>query len=104
MQKLVGMILLYVDDACFGGAGHRHEKVIKATLGKFTVGKTQEGEFDFLGRHVTQRADFTFEVNMDKYLRGVEKVFILMARRKQSTSKLTAKELHDYRSLVGQLA
>ena len=29
---------------------------------------------------------------------------IPMARRKQSTSSLTPKELHDYRSLVGQLA
>jgi len=78
--------------------------VIKATLGKFTVGKTQEDEFDFLGRHVTQRKDYTIEVDMDKYLRGVDTVNIPMARRKQSQPPLTPKELRDYRSIVGQLA
>ena len=41
---------------------------------------------------------------MDKYLRGLERVFIPMSRRRQSTSPLTPKELHDYRSIVGQLA
>ena len=66
--------------------------------------KTQEDEFDFLGRHVTQRRDFSIEVDMDKYLRGVERVTAPLTRRRQTTSKLTPKELHDYRSLVGQLA
>ena len=77
--------------------------MIKATLGKFTVGKTQEDEFDFLGRHVTQKKDYTIEVDMDKYLRGVEKVNIPMARRKQPQSPLTPEELHDDRSIFGQL-
>ena len=53
-NKLVGMLLLYVDDACFGGSGPQHEAVIKSTLSQFTVGKIQEDEFDFLGRHVTR--------------------------------------------------
>ena len=44
------------------------------------------------------------EVDMDKYLRGLERVMVPMARRKQSASPLTPKELHDYRSIVGQLA
>ena len=78
-NQLVGMLLLYVDDACFGGFGPLYDKVLKATLAKLTVGKTQEGEFDFLGRHVTQRTAFSIEVDMDKYLRGVEKVMIPMS-------------------------
>ena len=65
------------------------------------MGKIQEQEFDFLGRHVTQRPDYTIEVDMDKYIRALEKVTIPMARRRQSTSPLTPKELHDYRSIVG---
>ena len=44
------------------------------------------------------------EVDMDKYLRNVERVMVPMSRRRQSSSSLTVKELHDYRSLVGQLA
>ena len=93
-----------MDDACFGGSGPLYDRVIRETLAKFTVGKTQEDEFDFLGRHVTQRKDFSIEVDMDKYLRNVERVQIPMSRRKQSSSPLTPKELHDYRSIVGQLA
>ena len=41
---------------------------------------------------------------MEKTIRGIERVMIPMARRQQSQSPLTPKELHDYRSLVGQLA
>lgn len=41
---------------------------------------------------------------MDKFLKGVERVLVFMARREQPTLRLTPKELHDYRSLVGQLA
>ena len=59
------MLLLYVDDACFGGAGRYYEQTIKATLDKFAVGKMQEDEFDCLGRHVTQKKDYTIEIDMD---------------------------------------
>ena len=69
-NKVVAMLLLYVDDACFGGSGPLYDKVIKQTLSKFTVGKIQEDEFDFLGRHVTQKKDFSIEVDMDKYIRA----------------------------------
>ena len=100
-NKVVGMLLLHVDDAYFGGSGQLYDKVIQNTLHKFTVGKTQEQEFDVLGRHVTQRPDFTIEVDMDRYLRQVQKVIIPMARRKQPTSALTPKEIHDYRSILG---
>ena len=78
---LVGLLLLYVNDACVGGAGRYYEQVLKSTLGKFTVGKTQEDEFDFLGQDMAQKKDYTIEVDTDKYLRGVEKVNIPMARR-----------------------
>ena len=65
-NKLVGTLLLYVDDACFGSSGPHSEAVIKSTLSQFIVGKTREDEFDFLGRHVTQRKDYSIEVDMDK--------------------------------------
>ena len=68
------------------------------------MGKTQETEFDFLGRHVTQRPDYSIEVDMDKYLHGVEKVMIPVAGRKRPQPPFSPKELHDYRSIAGQLA
>ena len=103
-NQLDGMLLLYVDDACFGGGGKYYEQVMKKTLEMLTVGKVAEKEFDFLGRHVTQLLDFSIEVDMEKNIRGIERVMIPMARRKQPQSPLTPKELHDYRSIVGQPA
>ena len=103
-NKLIGMLLLYVDDACFGGEGPVYERVVKETLKQFTIGKTEEGAFKFLGRQVTQNKDFSVEIDMDAYFKTVKPVQIPMQRRKQGTSPLTSKELHDYRSLVGQLA
>ena len=50
----VGKLLLYVDDACYGGKGPHYEHVIGQTLKRFNIGKQAEKEFDFLGRHVTQ--------------------------------------------------
>ena len=58
------MLLLYVDDACFGGSGAYYDQVIETTLGKFTIGKTKEDEFDFLGRHVTQNKDYSIDVEI----------------------------------------
>ena len=67
------MLLLYVDDACYGGKRPHYEHVIGQTLKRFNIGKQAEKEFDFLGRHVTQYSDFRIEVDMDKYIRALEK-------------------------------
>ena len=47
-----GMLLLYVDDGCFGGKGQHFEATMEKTLKRFNIGKLFEGEFEFLGRHV----------------------------------------------------
>ena len=101
---VVGMLLLYVDDACYGGSGPHYEHVVNQTHKQFNIGKKFETEFDFLGRHVKQYSDFRIEVDMDKYIRSLEKVVIPTARRNQPKSPLTPTELHQYRSITGQLA
>jgi len=103
-QNVVGMLLLYVDDACYGGRGTHFEHVMEQTYKRFNIGKKFTKEFDFLGRHVKQYNDFRIEVDMDKYIRSLEKVKIPAVRRNQPTSPLTAPEQHQYRSIVGQLA
>lgn len=75
--------LLHPDDACFGGEEVHYDDVIKPALPKFIIEKTKEGEFNFLGRHVTQNPDFSIEVVMDKYLKQVNQVMVPTARRKQ---------------------
>ena len=67
------MLLLYVDDAGYGGKGTHYEHVMAQTLKRFNIGKQSEKEFDFLGRRVTQSKDFRIEADMDKYIRALEK-------------------------------
>ena len=50
-----------------------------------------EDEFDFLGRHVTQKKDYTIEIDMDKYLRAVDTVNIPMLRPTTSTISVDTK-------------
>ena len=84
------MLILHVDEACYGGTGtvfHQAMEQLKQTL---TLGAEHQDEFTFHGRH--------------EYVRQLEKVKLTKERTSKPKSKLTDRELHDYRSIVGQLA
>jgi len=98
------LLCLHVDDACYAGEGPEFEKAMNYIRGKFTLGKEEKDDFDFLGRHVVQRKDFTVELDQWAYIKALERVHVSKERRSNPKSPLTPKELHDYRSLVGQLA
>ena len=100
----VGMLVLHVDDAAYAGEGPIFEKAMQHLRKKFTIGKEEHDEFEFLGRHVKQHSDYSIDIDQHSYVKALERVHISRERRSQSKEKLTDKELHDYRSLVGQLA
>ena len=60
---LVGMMVLHVDDACYAGSGTYWDAHIKQCLSQFNIGKEKTQEFDFLGRHVTQKDDFSILID-----------------------------------------
>ena len=64
----------------------------------------EKDEFDFLGRHVVQRKDCQIEIDQHSYVKGLQRVVVPKERRAKPKAPLTPKELHDYRSIVGQLA
>jgi hypothetical protein len=97
-------MVLHVDDACYGGEGRYWDATIADCLKQFKIGNEKKDEFDFLGRHVKQNADFSIEIDQHQYIENLQKVFVPKSRRVTPTSKLTAEELSSYRSLVGQLA
>ena len=103
-RKNVGMLVLHVDDAAYAGEGPLWEKALQHLRKKFTIGKEEFDEFTFLGRHVKQNKDFSIEIDQHEYVKSLKHVRVDRARRSQGKSPLTSKELHDYRSLVGQLA
>ena len=71
---------------------------------QFHIGKEKTKEFDFLGRRVTQKDDYSIPIDQHQYVKNLERVFIPKERRQKPQSPLTPKELSDYRSIVGQLA
>ena len=60
--ELDAMLCTHVDDLLFA---HKPSgaKVIQEILGKFSVGKTEEGSFRYCGRRFTQHDDFTIEID-----------------------------------------
>ena len=104
-NPLCGMLVLHVDDACYGGDGLYYKSVIDNVLKQFKIGNQKEKEFDFLGRHVKQNQQyFSIEIDQHQYVKNLERVFIPKARRCQPNAKLNPDELSSYRSIVGQLA
>ena len=100
----VGMLVLHVDDACFAGEGPMWEKAMQRLRSRFTIGKEEYDDFTFLGRHVVQKPDCSIEIDQHEYVKSIQRVPVLKERRSKPKETLSAKELHDYRSLVGQLA
>ena len=98
------MLVLHVDDACFSGSGPQFEKAMDYLRSKFIIGKEEYDSFIFLGRHVKQLNDFSIEVDQHDYVKGLQRVVVSKERRSQPNAKLNHKELHDFRSLTGQLA
>ena len=99
-----GMLILHVDDACFAGRGKQWEKAMQYVRAHFTIGKEEYNDFTFLGRRVRQNKDCTIELDQHDYVKALEKVSVPRERRNRPKAVLTSKELHDYRSIVGQLA
>ena len=100
----VGMLVLHVDDAAYAGEGPIFEKAMQHLRKKFIIGKEEFDDFVFLGRHVVQKKNFEIEIDQKEYVQSLTKVAVSKDRRAQTKSRLTAKEEHDYRSIVGQLA
>ena len=99
-----GMLILHVDDACYGGTGTVFQQPMEQLKQTLTIGAERQDDFTFLGRHVVQKQDFTIEIDQHEYVMQLEKIKLTKERISKPTSKLTDKELHDYRSIVGQLA
>ena len=102
--QCVGMLVLHVDDACYGGSGPEYDACVAKTRQAFKLGSEKEWDFEFLGRHVVQHEDYSISVDQHAFVQGLHHIHIPKDRRRNSKGRLTAKEEHDYRSLVGQLA
>eukprot|EP00435_Cladocopium_sp_Y103_P049354 s1856_g14.t2 len=98
---LDAMLCTHVDDLLFA---HKPSgaKVMEEILGKFSVGKTEEGSFRYCGRRFTQHDDFSVEIDAEENTRGIKPILIDKTRKGSET--VTEKELTSLRSVTGSLA
>jgi hypothetical protein len=62
--KLIGMLLLHVDDFLVCGNSEFKESVLKKITQKYTVSKHSSGSFKYIGVNISQEDDF---ITMDQY-------------------------------------
>ena len=99
----VGMLVLHVDDGCWAGHGPHFSKAQEMLRSCMNMGKEEEGEFTFLGRHVKQFPDGTIEIDQYDYCRQIESIKVPRHRRQTPDAPITDAERRDLRALLGKL-
>ena len=98
-NKINGILCTHVDDFCYGGT----ESFLKEKIGelreKLKVGEQESKKFKYIGVMVEQREDKII-LNQWGYVNSIREP---EARRFNGNRVLSAKELTEYRSVVGQL-
>jgi len=102
-EKLVGMLVVHVDDGVWAGSGPAFVAVQKRLRGLINIKVEKKGQFDVLGRHVTQTQDGIC-VQQWEYLAKMQGILVARARRANGGASLTPQERTQYLSLVQQLA
>ena len=101
---IIGALILHVDDGLWTGTGSRFKSAQGCVRRAFKALKEKNGEFDFLGRHVTQDEHFNITVDQHQYIREIRPIYVTAARRRDAAMDATPHEESSYRSLVAQLA
>ena len=98
-ENLNGMLCTHVDDFCYGGTESFLEETIGRLREKLQVGEQESKKFKYIGVNVEQKED-RICVNQWRYVSSITEP---EANRFRGTRALKAKELTEYRSVVGQL-
>ena len=73
----MGMLVLHVDDACHAGEGPAYTRAMDYVRKHFTIGKEEQDDFVFLGRHVVQHKDYSIEIDQHQYIDSVQKLSLI---------------------------
>ncbi len=102
-NKLIGLILLHVDDFMICGNRKFNEDICKKIMQKYDISKHLKGTFKYIGITISQDEEF---ITMDQfeYAKCVKIVDLDKGRRMQKDSLLSANEKTYYLSLLGKLS
>ncbi len=87
--KLIGMILLHVDDFLVSGNRHFKDSVVKEIMKKYDVSKHTAGTFKYIGMNIKQCNEF-ITIDQADYCKNVKIVELEKGRKLQRQSPLTA--------------
>ena len=99
-QKLIGLLLVHVDDFLFGGTAKFKKAIIQKILDKYQISKQSSQSFVYLGWNVVQDEE---GISMDQreYCKGI--LPVLPLPKKKDDELLSADEKKSYQGLLGKL-
>ena len=97
--EVIGLLCSHVDDFCYGGEETFMDNLITRLKDKLRIGEQESNSFKYIGVWVRQEED-RICVEQCKYVDQIREPEV---RRFGGTRILEAKELTEYRSVVGQL-
>ena len=101
--KLIGLLILYVDDILFGGNDRFLQEVIEKLKTIFEISSEQESAFKYLGISIMQAEDGTITVDQKQYINNIKQIPISSERSCEKDSTLTSQERTLLKSVVGKL-
>ena len=101
--KLIGLLLLHVDDFLVSGNNQFKETVLKRITVKYDVSKHIAGSFKYIGINISQNSEY-ITLDQADYCKNVKIVELDRGRQLQKQSQLTAEERTSYLSLLGKLS
>ena len=102
-NKLIGLMLMHVDDFLFCGTAKFHTDVIKPLKKKYETSRHEHGAFKYIGIDISQD-DLGITLDQTKYIQCVQKVQVKAARQEEAEEKLTKEEQTEYLSLLGKIS
>ena len=100
--RLEGIVCIHVDDYCWGGTGYFEGLVIAKLKKHFLVGIVDSGHFKYVGLNVKQK-DKGISLDQESYIKGLNQIEISQKKCQKKDMGLNDEEVHQYRSVVGQL-
>lgn len=101
-QKLHGILGTHVDDGIEGGDAE-FERALTELQKRLPFGTREYRSFKFTGLQIEQLPDFSIKVDQEQYVHKIRPIDIPKSRRQETSSKVSASELHSLRGLCGSL-
>ena len=97
-----GLIGIHVDDGLCCGS-----KIFQAKLAelesRFPFGSKKKHDFTFTGLHISQKSDWSIEIDQTQYVKDIAAISLTRERRAQADDAVSEAERQSLRAVIGSL-